>query len=138
MPLSTETMEKIIDNCRTSIISSIDADGFPNTKAMLPPRKRTGLKEFYFSTNTSSQRVLQYKANRKACLYFFDPNKFLGIMIVGQMEVKLDQETKNDIWREGDTMYYPLGITDPDYCVLKFTGTRIRTYHDFQKDDILI
>ena len=35
------------------------------------------------------------------------------------------------IWREGDTQYYPGGVTDPNYCVLKFTATDGRFYSDF-------
>jgi general stress protein 26 len=28
-------------------------------------------------------------------------------------------------------MYYPLGVTDPDYCVLKFTAENGRMYENF-------
>lgn len=37
---------------------------------MLRPRKRAGLKEFYFSANTSSMRVKQYLENPRAPVYF--------------------------------------------------------------------
>ena len=43
---------------------------FPNMKAMLPPRKRVGIKEFRFTTNTSSMRVAQYRENSNASVYF--------------------------------------------------------------------
>ena len=33
----------------------------------------------------------------------------------------VDEESKEMIWQEGDTMYYPKGVTDPDYCVLRIT-----------------
>lgn len=29
---------------------------------------------------------------------------------------------KQKIWREGDMEYYPGGVTDPNYCVLRFTA----------------
>ena len=34
------------------------------------------------------------------------------------------------IWRDGDEQYYPGGVTDPNYCVLKFTATflKVRTF----------
>ena len=138
MGMSEETMNKIIDSCSTSVISSIDEDGFPNTKAMLAPRKRNGLKEFYFTTNTSSLRVDQYKNNSKSCIYFYDANKFQGLMIVGEMEVIFEKDIKEMIWKNGDELYYPKGSNDPDYCVLKFVGKKIRTYHSFQKEEIKI
>ena len=39
--------------------------------------------------------------------------------------------SKEMIWRKGDTQYYPGGVTDPNYCVLKFTATDGRFYSDF-------
>ena len=38
----------------------------------------------------------------------------------------------------GDAMYYPRGVTDPDYCVLKFTAERGRYYSNFKSEDFLI
>ena len=40
MTMSKETIEKLIERTGVSIISSVDELVFPNTKAMLPPRKR--------------------------------------------------------------------------------------------------
>jgi len=49
-----QTVGNMIDKSTVSIISSVDEAGFPNTKAMFPPRKRAGIKHLYFTTNTSS------------------------------------------------------------------------------------
>ncbi|MNP80296.1 hypothetical protein D3C76_1783520 [compost metagenome] len=49
-------------------------------------------------------------------------------MLLGSMEVLHDQESKDLIWREGDEIYYPLGPTDPDYCVYRFTAQKGRYY----------
>lgn len=97
---------------------------------MLKPRKRLGLREFYFSTNTSSAKVQQYRNNPKASIYFYHKGliKYSGVMLKGEMVVLTDQETKNLIWQPGDTMYYKKGVTDPDYCVLKFTATSGKYY----------
>jgi len=127
-----KSVRNLIDNVDVSIISSVDEDGFPNTKAMLPPRKREGIKYFYFTTNTSSMRVGQFTANNKACIYFYDKRFFRGVMLKGTMEVLHDAETKQMIWRDGDEMYYPKGVTDPDYCVLKFTAASGRFYSNFK------
>ncbi len=136
MSMAKETIEKMIDKTGVSIISSVDESGFPNTKAMLPPRSREGLTTFYFTTNTSSMRVGQYNLNNKACIYFFDKRFFRGVMFIGTMEVLTDQETKNMIWQDGDTIYYPLGVTDPDYCVLKFSSEKMRVYQNFKSENI--
>jgi general stress protein 26 len=133
-----KTIGALIDAQSVSFISSVDAAGFPNLKAMLAPRKRDGLKAFYFTTNTSSQRVQQYKKNNKACIYFYDKRFFRGVQLLGTMEVLTDAKSKKLIWQEGDTLYYPLGVTDPDYCVLKFTATQGRYYSNFKSETFVI
>lgn len=133
-----KTALSIINSSSNSIISSVDEYGFPNTKAMLKPREIEGAKVFYFTTNTSSMRVEQYRKNPKASLYFFNPRFFKGIMLKGTMEVLVDQATKNRIWRDGDDMYYSKGVTDPDYCVLKFTAQSGRIYQNFNSQNFNI
>lgn len=64
-----KTIGNLIDKQGVSFIASVSEDGFPNMKAMLPPRKRTGIREFYFTTNTSSMRVAQYRNNPNASIY---------------------------------------------------------------------
>lgn len=129
-----QTIGNLIDKQTVAFIGSIDDDGFPNMKAMLPPRKREGIKVFYFTTNTSSMRVAQYKENPKACLYFCDKRFFRGIMLKATVEVLEDSESKELIWQEGDTMYYPKGVTDPDYCVLRVTTQSGRFYSNFSSE----
>ena len=130
-----KTIGNIIDKTSVSTISSVDEMGYPNTKAMLPPRKREGIKHLYFTTNTSSMRVKQYTDNPKACVYFFEKRFFRGVMLKGTMKVLQDPETKEMIWREGDDKYYPKGVTDPDYCVLKFTAESGRYYSNFKSEN---
>lgn len=47
-------------------------------------------------------------------------------MLVGKMEELTDQDTKNMIWRKGDTMFYKKGVTDPEYCVLNRAGHNLQ------------
>ncbi len=133
-----KTIGNIIDKANVSLIGSIDNDGYPNTKAMLSPRERNGIKEIFFSTNTSSMRVQQFRENNKASLYFFDKRFFRGVMLLGNMEVLTDKSSKERIWREGDEIYYKEGITDSDYCVLKFIAERGRYYSNFKSENFLI
>ena len=52
-----ELIAQMADKQPIAYISSVDQEGFPWTKAMLKPRKREGIKTFYFTTNTFSIRV---------------------------------------------------------------------------------
>lgn len=77
----------------------------------------------------------QYRDNPKACVYFYDKRFFKGVMLTGTMEVLRDSRTRKMRWREGDEMYYPKGVTDPDYCVLRFTAQSGRYYSHFQSEN---
>ncbi len=128
-----------IDRRSVSFISSADDEGYPVIRAMLPPCKRLGIRIFYYHTNTSSQKVAQYRKNPKASLYFCDERSFIGLMLKGEMEVLEDAAAKEMLWRDEYGLYYPGGIADPDYCVLKFTARAGRRYGgDFTTEDFSI
>lgn len=134
-----KTKEQIIEfiqNQKVAFIASVDEDGFPNMKAMFVPRKIDG-NCFYFSTNTSSMRSQQYMKNPKASIYFYNKGRFKyeAVMLIGTMEVLQDEEIKQEIWQVGDTMYYKQGVTDPDYCVLKFTAVKGRHYSNLKTEN---
>ena len=137
--MTKEQVFEFIKEQKTAMISSVDEEGFPNTKAMLSPRKIDG-NDFYFTTNTSSLRVAQYRANEKACIYFYKRGRFkyTGVMLVGTMQVLTEQSIKDEIWRYGDTLFYKGGKTDPDYCVLRFTAESGRYYCDLKTEKFAI
>lgn len=130
-----ETIGKMIDKARTSFIAYVDEEGYPITKAMLRPRERNGIRTIWFSTNTSSNKVKYFRKNNKASVYFIDRRFFRGVSLIGTVEVLETAEAKERLWKKGDTMYYKGGVTDPDYCVLKFTAVRGRYYSNFQSVD---
>jgi len=130
-----KTIGNFIDKTTITQICYVDEEGYPITKAMLKPREREGIKVFLFTTNTSSNKVKFFKQNPKASIYFVDKRFFRGVSLVGTIEVLETAEAKERIWQEGDTIYYPGGVTDPDYCVLKFTAIKGRYYSNFKSED---
>jgi general stress protein 26 len=128
---------EIIKNSKIALVGSIDSEGFPNIKAMMNLESE-GMKKIWFSTNTSSKRVIYLKNNPKACVYYVDSEKFMGLMLVGKIEVTQDNELRKRLWAEGCEMYYPLGITDPDYSVFCFTAESGNFYQGLQNIDFEI
>ncbi len=123
-----DTILKVVESSRDAVVCSVDAEGYPNAKAMFRCSNE-GLRTFWFSTNTSAMRTAQFRREPKACIYFLDSEGFHGLMLTGRMEVREDAETKRRFWHEGDEKYYPLGVTDPDYCMLRFTAEKGNYYH---------
>ena len=130
-----QTVGNMAEKASMALISYIDGEGYPVTRAMLKPREREGIKTFWFTTNTSSNKVKHFLQNPKASIYFVDRRYFRGASLSGTVEVLETPEAKERIWRDGDTMYYSEGVTDPDYCVLKFTATKGSYYSNFNSED---
>lgn len=71
---------------KTAFIASVNEQGYPVIRALSAPRRIDG-NEIYFSTNTSSNKVKQYLANNKACVYFCKRGKvkYQGVAMTGEM-----------------------------------------------------
>jgi general stress protein 26 len=132
------TIGNLIDKQGVCFISSVDENGYPNTKAMLAPCKRESLKTFYWHTNSPSLRLKQYKNNPRACAYFCDRRFFRGVMLKGKMEVLANKKIKKELWRDEYSMYYQGGADGGDFTLIKFTAEGGRYYSDFHSEDFEI
>jgi general stress protein 26 len=130
-----ETIGNLIDKQSISFISSVDESGFPNTKAMLPPVKREGIKTFFWHTNSPSMRIKHYRNNPKACIYFCDKRFFRGVMLKGTMEVLDNKKIKKEIWKDDFSMYKNDGMDGGDFIIIKFTTESGRYYSNFNSED---
>ena len=113
-------------------LSYVDGEGYPVTKALLV-LEHESIGTQYFSTNTSSGKVSAILNHPKSAIYYCEPGSFQGALFVGDMSVCTDAESKELLWREGFEQYYPKGVTDPDYCVLKLDVHRVSYYHGLQQ-----
>ena len=119
---------KLVEKSKICMLGTNGDNGFPNIKGMMNLRHE-GLKNIWFSTNTSSRRVQQLKKDNRACVYYVDEKDFKGLMLVGTIEILQDIESRKMLWTEGAEIYYPLGVEDPDYSVLRFTAESGNYYH---------
>lgn len=123
-----------------AIVTTIDPEGFPQTRAMFNLHNRVqfpSLENFfnavddfsvYLTTNTSSAKVAHIRTNPKTSIYFCNPSEFQGLMLSGEMSVETDKAIKEALWQEGWTMYYPGGVHDPDHTVLCLRPAIVRYY----------
>lgn len=121
-------IHELVGKAKIVYVSSVDSAGYPETKAMLS-LKRDGMKTHYFSTNTSSRRVQQFRDNPHACIYFSDNDNFMGLMLVGNIKVCTDRKHRELLWFDGAEVYYPKGIDDEDYSVYEFNADWGNYYH---------
>ena len=133
---------KLMEESKAAYLTTIDPDGFPITRAMFNLRNKDQFPEFstffenqqnpftiYISTNTSSSKVTHLNKNPKMCVYFCDTEDFMGFMLGGSVEIVDDKELKKKIWLDWWTRYYPEGVEDPDYTLLRLEPKNVRYYH---------
>lgn len=133
---------ELIENSLVAYLSTIDSDGFPITRALLNTRYRERYPEFskfyemmedkyvlYFSTNTSSSKIDHIKENPKVSVYFCDTEQFKGVMFGGEIEIVEDMNIKRQFWLDRSIRYYPKGLEDPDYTILRFKPEGARFYY---------
>jgi general stress protein 26 len=82
--------------------------------------------------------VQQFLKNPKAAVYYCDEKQYKGALFTGTIEVCTDHDTKLLLWREGFEMYYPKGVDDEDYCVLKFTADTVNYYHGLSNTTVSV
>ncbi len=134
--MTKEGVIEFIKRQKTSIISSIDDEGYPWTRALIQPRY-IDENNIYFVTYTSSNKVKHYSNNSKASIYFYEKGRdFQGVMIKGNMEVLTDQETKDKFWLPFYKRFYKNGVTDLEYCILKFTCEEAQWFSNYKTETI--
>ena len=132
----------LMEESKAAFLTTIDTDGFPITRAMFNLRNKEQFPEFselfekqqnqftiYITTNTSSSKVAYLNKNPKMCVYFCDTEDFKGFMLGGSVEIVDDLKVKKKIWLDWWTQYYPKGVEDPDYTLLRLEPKNARYYH---------
>ena len=138
--------EKLIERSNFIYLTTLKENGEPETRAMMNLYNREqfpSLKnillfppyEFYFSTNTSSEKIEQIKGNDKSSIYFIIESKWLGLMFTGRTEIVTDQKIKKSIWHDEWVRYYPgeNGYLNEDYSILKFTADYLKGWNGKEK-----
>jgi len=141
-----ELSAELIENSLLAYFSTINSDGFPITRALLNTRYKERYPEFsnfydkqndkyvlYFSTNTSSSKIKHIKENPKVSVYFCDPENFKGVLFGGDIEIVEDMDIKREFWLDSSKRYYPKGLEDPDYTILRFKPKSGRFYYKLQQ-----
>ncbi|HWQ63602.1 MAG TPA: pyridoxamine 5'-phosphate oxidase family protein [Methanospirillum sp.] len=132
----------LMSEAKTAVLTTIDEDGWPSTRAMLNLRNvetypdlapvfdsHRGDLLIYFTTNTSSGKISQIGNNGKASVYYCDPLTWRGLMLGGTISIVSDPALNEKIWQKDWTMYYPGGVHDTDYSILCLVP-RVAKYYE--------
>jgi len=130
--------EVTLRNSAVAVLSTVAQDGYPCSRVMFNLRREAqfpGLVPYFtamkdltvlLTTNTSSAKRLQIEQNAKVAVCYTVPEKFLGLTLIGNIEIVDDPEVKEALWQPGWECYYPSGAHDPDPTVLLLRPRRIQ------------
>jgi len=122
-------------------LAALESDGYPRIRAMLNLRNRSQYPNHvhlydghdddfmvYISTNTSSRKRKDIESNPRIGLYYCRPAEFLGMSLVGDVEIVEDAKLKEAVWADGWERYFPTTgrADDPDYTLLRLYPSSAR------------
>lgn len=123
-------------------LTTVQPDGYPNTRALWNFRNRTMFGRLWplfrehkddflvlLGTNTSSNKVAHIRADPRVCIYYCEPEEYLGLTLTGDAEIVTDMEVKETLWDPQWTFYYPKGLEDTDFTVISLKPMKAKYYH---------
>ena len=108
----------------------IDENGYPSVSAISLSNPEN-ISELYFTTTMDSNKVKRLQKNNKASIHCYTVDN--NITLVGEAEIISDQETKSKYWQKWVALgsdVYAGGVTDPNYCFVRFTTKRASLWID--------
>lgn len=120
-----EKAMSLIEESKTVFLVTAGEGGRPDARAMASIGSE-GLKVVWMATCKLSDKCSQLAKNPASMIFCAsdaeDMANYLELRLWGNTEILDDPATRERMWREQYSMYFPGGKDDPDYCVLKFTA----------------
>ena len=131
--MNTKLFEKANEMIRTFEYASfgvIDENGYPYVSA-ISLQNPENVSELCFTTPLDSNKAKRLQKNNRASLNCC--TSMNNITLVGETEIFSDQETKSKYWQNWVALgsdVYPGGVSDPNYCFVRFTTKRVALWID--------
>lgn len=125
-------------------LATIDGKSFPHIRSVenlrnperFPHQSKlfTSQEDFvaFISTNTSSSKVQHVQQNPNVALYFCQPKAYQGAMLTGVAAIEEGYTIKEQLWEENMRLYYPQGLIDPDFAVIRVIPSSIKVYNQLE------
>lgn len=136
---------ELMNVAEVACLSTLTEDGFPETRALLNlnnPKQFPKLTQIikkseenmvaYLTTNTSSFKMKNILDNPKVNIYYYKEGSNAGLMLQGTIEIVNDMKLKEAFWHDEWKIFFPKGIEDSDYTLLRLTPEIAKGYHQMK------
>ncbi len=127
--------ESIVCNASVATIARVDSSGYPSASTISSIRSE-GVGVVWFATGLKSRKAQAFRLNHKASVCYREGGS--NITLVGTIEIVTEPELKRELWLDWFIDHFPGGITDPNYCLLRFTAHRACFWIDGQYEEIVL
>jgi len=112
----------VVRKCDAAYLGVIDEDGCPSVSTVSKVHA-DNIFEAYFATGLNANKTKRLLKDKRASVCYRDGGD--NVTLVGEAEILTDQQTKSRFWIGWFIDHFPLGETDPNYCIIKFTAKRV-------------
>lgn len=130
-----EKAEKLIAECATVTIASVNSDGFPRPVPMAKGETE-GCYIVWMATGADSVKVADFSRNPKAGLCYDKGGA--SVCLRGTVEIITDDAIRKEKWQDWYINHFPGGPADPNYVLLRFTGTEATIWIDHEFAHVVI
>jgi general stress protein 26 len=121
--LKKQVVELIKSN-RYSKLITFGVDGVPHGRIMTNLPLGKGM-VIWFATGLSTNKIRDIKKNPSVSVFIDDPHDQKNASIAGKAEIVTDRRLLKKFWQDIFGFFFPGGPSDPDYCLIKITPTKI-------------
>ena len=135
---------ELLNTAEAAYLATVDENCNPHIRAVCNFRNKLPYPEYaaffemlkdtfitYFITNTSSEKMEHIRINPNVSIYYCHPIKFHGLMLSGNMEIVSSPKIRKKLWNDNLKIYYPKGVDDPEYTVLKLVPTFAKGWYQY-------
>ncbi len=119
-----QSVVELIERNQYSKLITFGPDNAPRGRIMtnLPLGKDMVI---WFATGLSTSKIKDIKKNSNVGVFIDDPDDMTNASISGKAEIVTDARLLKKFWQEPFEFFFPGGPTNPDYCLLKITPTKL-------------
>ena len=126
---------QIIKKCGEAYLGVIDENGGPSVSTVSTIRPES-IFEAYFATGLAANKTKRLLKDKRTSVCFRAGSN--NITLVGEAKILTDRQTKRRMWLDWFIDHFPLGETDPTYCIIKFTTLRVSLWIDYESAEFTI
>ncbi len=111
---------QLLEKCIVLAVASINEKGYPRICAVSKV-KANDFKDIYFVTSKRSHlsgKATHFENNSKASVCYTLEGD--SVTLIGNVEFIEDKALQAQLWNESDRNFFPRGIDDPKFRLLKF------------------